>query len=107
MIVDCVTEMTTDKSYRHGEYGSFEHLLFLFIFAERGPERDVLGRIFFFLSQTGLCDECVYMLECVLLSGKKMVPRVSWFAERCDVFIWSYEHYLCQQVFFITGQDVV
>ena len=31
MMVVCVREMSMEKSYKHGGYGSFEHLLFLFI----------------------------------------------------------------------------
>ena len=30
MVVGYVTEMTVKKSCKYGEYGSFEHLLFLF-----------------------------------------------------------------------------
>ena len=30
VMVDYVKEMTVKKSYKYGEYGSFEHLLFLF-----------------------------------------------------------------------------
>ena len=28
-IVDCVREMTSEKSFKYGKYGLFEHLLFL------------------------------------------------------------------------------
>ena len=31
LMVDCVWEMTV-KSFKYGEYGSFEHCLFLFIY---------------------------------------------------------------------------
>ena len=30
-MVDCVKEMLTNKSYKYGKYGSFEHLLSLFM----------------------------------------------------------------------------
>ena len=31
VMVDCVREMTVKKSCKYGEYGSFEHLLFLVV----------------------------------------------------------------------------
>ena len=32
VMVDCVRKMTVKKSCKYGEYGSFEHLLFMFLF---------------------------------------------------------------------------